>query len=78
MTAPGDGGDHDLAAAVALRLAGYAEAEAQRRRELRAMTEREAAIVADELLQMLPNLADEPDRGSGLVEQQRWFSRLRG
>lgn len=78
MTAPGDGGDHDLAAAVAVRLAGYAEAEAQRRRELRAMTEREAAIVADELLQMLPYLADEPDRGSGLVEQQRWFARLRG
>jgi hypothetical protein len=62
---------------VALRLAGYAEIEAQRLRELRAVTEEEAGLLADDLLQMLPLLADEPDRGCGLVEQQHWFSLLR-
>lgn len=67
----------DLAEAVALRLAGYAEIEAQRRRELRAVTEEESALMADDLLQLLPLLAAEPDRGSGLVEQQRWFSLIR-
>ncbi len=66
-----------LAAAVALRLAGYAEVEAVRRRELRILTEYEAAVVADDLLQLLAFLPDEPDRGSGLVEQQRIFSQLR-
>jgi hypothetical protein len=73
----GDPDEPDLAAAVALRLAGYAEAEAVRRQELRDLTDEEAAIIADGLLQLLPLLADEPDRGSGLVEQQRWFSRIR-
>jgi hypothetical protein len=61
---------------VALRLAGYAEIEAQRLRELRAVTEEEAGLLADDLLQMLPLLADEPDRSCGLVEQQHWFSLL--
>ncbi|MDP8954233.1 MAG: hypothetical protein M3N37_04825 [Actinomycetota bacterium] len=70
--------DPDLAAAVAVRLAGYAEVERVRRRELRRLTEGEAAIIADDLLQVLPLLADEPDRGSGLVDQQRIFSKLRG
>ncbi len=74
---PGDSGDPDLAAAVALRLAGYAEVEAVRHQELRDLTEERAAIIADDLLQLLPLLADEPDRGSGLVEQQRWFSLIR-
>lgn len=68
---------HDLAAAVAMRLRGYAEVEAQRVRELRRLTEEEAARIADDLLQLLPWLEDEPDRGSGLVEQQRLFSRAR-
>lgn len=70
--------DPDLATAVAVRLAGYAEVERVRRRELRRLTEGEAAIIADDLLQVLPLLADEPDRGSGLVDQQRIFSKLRG
>lgn len=69
--------DPGLAAAVALRLAGYAEAEAVRIQELRDLTEWEAAVIADDLLQLLPFLPDEPERGSGLVEQQRWFSLLR-
>ncbi len=67
----------DLAAMVSAKLAGYAEVEAQRTAELAAMTEQEAAIIADELLQLLPLLPDEPDRGSGLVEQQRLFARAR-
>jgi hypothetical protein len=62
---------------VALRLAGFVEIEAQRRRELRAVTEEESALIADDLLQLLPLLAAEPDRGSGLVEQQRWFTLIR-
>jgi hypothetical protein len=73
----GDPDEPDLAAAVALRQAGYAEAEAVRRQELRDLSDKDAAIIADDLLQLLPFLADEPDRGSGLVEQQRWFSRIR-
>lgn len=67
----------DLAAAVAVRLQGYVEVEAQRGRELRLLTEDEAARIADDLLQLLPLLEDEPDRGSGLVDQQRLFSRAR-
>ena len=71
------GVDPDLVAAVALRLAGYAEAEAVRIQELRSLTDQEGAMVADDLLQLLALLPDEPDRGSGLVEQQRIFSLLR-
>ncbi len=70
--------DNDLAAAVALRLTGYAEIEAVKVRELRQLTEGDAAMIADDLLQLLPLLPEEPDRGSGLIEQQRIFSRLRG
>lgn len=66
-----------LTAAVAQRLAGYAEADAVRRAELRALTDEEGAAVADELLQLLASLPEEPDRGSGLVEQQRIFAQLR-
>lgn len=62
---------------VTARLRGYTELEQVRRAELAAMTEDEAARIADELLQLLPLLPDEPDRGSGLVEQQRIFSRAR-
>lgn len=65
----------DLAEAVELRLSGYAEAERQWAAELRVLTEKEAARIADELLQMLASLPEEPERGSGLVEQQRIFSR---
>lgn len=75
--ASGGTADPGLAAAVALRLAGYGEAEAVRRQELRRLSEKEAAIIADDLLQLLLYLPEEPDRGSGLVEQQRWFSLLR-
>lgn len=67
----------DLAAAVALRLAGYAEIERVRLQELRDLTDAEGAMIADDLLQILPFLPDEPDRGSGLIEQQRWFSLIR-
>lgn len=74
---PGASADPELAAAVAMRLAGYAEAERVRIQELRDLTEGEAARIADDLLQLLPLLPDEPDRGSGLVEQQHWFSLLR-
>ncbi|MGI9120025.1 MAG: hypothetical protein ACR2G7_07900 [Acidimicrobiales bacterium] len=72
-----EGDGFDLAAAVRARLAGYAEVEALRARELRGMTEDEAAHIADDLLQLLPLLIQEPDRGSGLVDQQRLFSRAR-
>lgn len=64
-------------AAVAARLSGYAAVEQVRRAELVRMTEAEAAEIADELQQMLPLLPPEPERGSGLVEQQRIFSRAR-
>lgn len=67
----------DLAAQVRRRLNGYAEAERVRAAELRAQSDEEAAAIADELLQLLPLLADEPDRGSGLIEQQRLFALLR-
>lgn len=66
-----------LAAAVALRLAGYAEIERTRLKELRDLTDEEAVVIADDLLQILSFLPDEPDRGSGLIEQQRWFSLIR-
>lgn len=61
---------------VAIKLRGYAEVERMRRVELRAMTEADAARIADGL-QQLPLLYAEPDRGSGLVEQQRLFMLLR-
>lgn len=64
-----------MRAMVAARLRGYAEAAEIRRAELAAMTEEDAARIADELLQMLESLPPEPDRGSGLVEQQRIFAR---
>ena len=50
--------------------------EAIRRRELEAMTEAQGREAALDLL-TLPIPADLPPRiESGLVEQQRWFSRL--
>lgn len=63
-----------MAAMVAAKLAGYAEVEALRVADLANMTEQEAAGIADDLLQLLAFHPDEPDRGSGLVEQQRLFS----
>lgn len=67
----------DLAAAVAARLSGFAEVEAVHAAELRRLTQSEAAEIADDLLQLLPLLPEAPERGSGLVEQQRIFSRAR-
>jgi hypothetical protein len=52
------------------------ELEAIRRRELEALTDDEARAAAADLLSM-PLSADLPERDSGLVEQQRWFMRLR-
>lgn len=66
--------DHGLQEAVTARLRGYAEVARVRRAELRAMTEWQAAEIADEIGQWLPLVTDEPDRGSGLVEQQRLFA----
>jgi uncharacterized membrane protein YqiK len=64
--------------AVVVRLRGYAEAERVRLAELGELTEDEAARIADELLQALPWLPVEPERGSGLVDQQRIFGLTRG
>jgi hypothetical protein len=51
--------------------------EAIRRRELEAMSDAQAREAALDLL-TFPMPADLPPRlDSGLVEQQRWFSRLR-
>jgi Lon protease-like protein len=77
VTIPDRGQASDQRQAVAARLRGYAEVEQLRRAELQAMTEEEAAEIADELQQLLPLLPEEPERGSGLVEQQRLFSRAR-
>jgi len=53
------------------------ELEAIRRRELARMTDEEARAAAADLLS-LPLPSDMPERrDSGLVEQQRWFMRLR-
>ncbi|TAN48169.1 MAG: hypothetical protein EPN19_16450 [Betaproteobacteria bacterium] len=53
------------------------ELEAIRRRELEAMTDEQAREAALDLLTM-PLPVDLPPRlESGLVEQQRWFSKLR-
>ena len=52
------------------------ELEAVGRRELAALTDDEARAAAEDLLS-LPLAPDLPERGSGLVEQQRWFMRLR-
>ncbi len=62
---------------VAIKLRGCAEVERLRRAELRAMTEQDAARIGDELQQLMPSLCEEPDRGSGLIEQQRLFGLLR-
>lgn len=52
------------------------ELEAIKRRELEAMTDAQAKAAALDLLS-IPLPADLPPRPeSGLVEQQRWFSRL--
>ncbi len=52
------------------------ELEAIRRRELEAMTDAQAKAAALDLLS-IPLPTDLPPRPeSGLVEQQRWFSRL--
>ncbi|MGH9011819.1 MAG: hypothetical protein ACRDYF_18520 [Acidimicrobiia bacterium] len=71
-----DGGN-DERAVVAARLAGFAAVEQIRRAQLARMTEADAARIADELQQLLPHLDPEPDRISGLVEQQRIFARAR-
>lgn len=53
------------------------ELEAIRRRELEAMTDAQAKAAALDLLS-IPIPADLPPRAeSGLVEQQRWFSKHR-
>ena len=53
------------------------ELEAIRRRELEAMTDEQACEAALDLL-TIPLPPDLPPRlVSGLVEQQRWFSKLR-
>ena len=55
------------------RAAGPALADA-RRRELREMTDAQALVAAEQLLDLLRHLP--PKRtGSGLVEQQRLFAR---
>jgi hypothetical protein len=74
---PDADGGNDERAVVAARLAGFAAVEQLRRAELARMTEADAARIADELQQLLPHLELEPDRGSGLVEQQRIFARAR-
>ena len=58
------------------RLAGP-EFEAIRRRELEEMTDAQACEAALDLLRfpMPPDLP--PRTGSGLIEQQRWFAKLR-
>ena len=66
-----------LSEAVAARLRGYAQVAAVRRAELRSLTDGEAARIAEELFQIIPLLGEEPDRGSGLVKQQRLLSRAR-
>lgn len=76
MGASGDGTDaHDAAAAVKRWLAaGQALAEVKRQ-ELLGLTDAEALAVAEDLLDLLRYLP--PRNGqSGLVEQQRVFSRL--
>jgi hypothetical protein len=75
-TAHGDGGQ--ISRAVSFRLRGYTEAAAHHAAELRSMTDEDARAAAGELAQLLSLLPDEPDHGSGLVEQQRIFARLRG
>jgi len=50
--------------------------EAVRRRELQALTDDEALAAAEALLDLL-RLLPPHERGTGLVEQQRLFSRLR-
>lgn len=53
------------------------ELAAIERRELEYMTDEQAKAAAADLLRM-PLPADLPERfGSGLVEQQRWFAKLR-
>lgn len=68
--------DETLRAAVAQRRAGYEAVARQRAHELRQLSEEDAARIADDLLQALP-LLPPVERGSGLVEQQRRFSRAR-
>lgn len=67
------GGSAGLNEQIVARLRGYEEVARVRAAELRGMTEDDAGRIADDLLALLPLLADEPDRGSGLVEQQRLF-----
>lgn len=64
-------------AAVRARVRGYEAADAVRRAALREMIEAEAARIADAVLAVLPELPVSPERGSGLVEQQRIFARAR-
>ncbi len=70
------GADPTFAEAVAQRLAGYEAVARVRARELRARTEWEAAVIADDLLQLLP-LLPPVERSSGLIDQQRLFAAVR-
>lgn len=65
----------DIAGVAAWAVAGEAM-DRVRTRELAAMTEDEARQAVQELLSLLPVLALK-EGGSGLVEQQRLFARLR-
>lgn len=69
--------DDDRGELISARLEGFAAVAEVERAELRALTQEQAARIADELLQLLPAMPPEPDRGSGLVEQQRLFARAR-
>lgn len=70
-------GERTRAGVAAWQRAGAALAEA-RRRELRALTDAEALVIADDLLRLAATLPPEPDDlGKGLIEQQRLFARLR-
>jgi hypothetical protein len=67
----------NLSDEVVARENGYAQARAEQDDELVRMTDAQAWAAFDELVQLLPLGVDEPDRGSGLVEQQRLFARVR-
>lgn len=47
-------------------------------RELRQMTEEEGRRAAEMVMEAVPLAPDEVPLTSGLVEQQRWFRKVRG
>lgn len=71
-------GDEQLRRWVAQWRFAAIELPRQKRRELRALTEKEAIATADMLLDMKSNGWSPPERrvSSGFVEQQRLFARL--